>query len=219
MKRKDGFMIALLLLASSGLAQIANSQSTNGFPENDLSPQVAFARRAYAQPEETGTGGSSNTSDADGKTTLAQLPRRMPGPMVRPPMRPAPYPNMWISQGNGRHALIGALIGLGVGVAVCAKGNADARATLAIGTLGAGIGAAMGFSIPSFPDRNMYRRGWPDNDPDDDEEARRSKPSFRKPDPGKSDSAPARRTAAAQPTPPQTSAREPESLRPSVEVP
>ena len=86
MKRKEGFMIALLLLASSGLAQTAAPQTTKDFPENDFSPQVALARRAYAQPEETSTGGSSNASDADGKTTLAQLPRRMPGPMVRPPL-------------------------------------------------------------------------------------------------------------------------------------
>jgi hypothetical protein len=164
MKRKEGFMIALLLLASSGLAQTADSQTTKDFPEHDFSPQVALARRAYAQPEGTSTGGSSNASDAAGKTTLAQLPRRMPGPIVRPRMRHAAYPNMWMSQGNGRHALIGALIGLGVGVAVCAKGNADVRASLAIGTLGAGIGAAMGFSIPSFPSRNVYRRGWPDDD-------------------------------------------------------
>lgn len=215
MKRKDGFMMALLLLASSGLAQTVDSQTTNDFPEHDFSPQVALARRAYAQPEETSTGGSPNASDADGKTTLAQLPRRMPGPMVRPSMRPAAYPNMWMSQGNGRHALIGALIGLGVGVAVCAKGNADVRATFAIGTLGAGLGAAMGFSIPSFPDRNMYRRGWPD----DDEEARRSKPDFREPDSGKSDSAPARRTAAVQPTPSQTLAHTQDPLPLAVGVP
>jgi hypothetical protein len=181
MKRREGFMMLLLLLASSGLAQTADSQSTKDFPERDFSPQVALARRAYAQHEETSTGGSSNASDADGKTILAQVPRRMPGPMVRPPTRPAAYPSMWRSQGNGRHALIGALIGLGVGVAVCAKGNADVRASLAIGTLGAGIGAAMGFSIPSFPDRNMYRRNWPD---DDEEEARRFKSGY-KPDPEK----------------------------------
>ena len=177
MKHKERFLTALLLLASSGLAQTIDAQTTNGFPENDFSPQVALARRAYAQPEETTTGGSSSASDADAKTTLAQLPRRMPGPIVRPPMRPAPYPSMWMSQGNGRHALIGALIGLGVGVAVCAKGNAGVRASLAIGTLGAGIGAAMGFSIPSFPSRNMYRRGWPD----DDEDASVAKPAA--PDP------------------------------------
>ena len=91
---------------------------------------------------------------------------------------------MWMSRGSPGHALIGALIGFGLGAAVCAKGNAGARATLAIGTVGAGIGAAIGFSIPSFTGRSVYRRGWPD----DDEEASRSKPGISTPDPKKSDS-------------------------------
>jgi len=213
MKHKEGFLFALLLLASSALAQTIDSQTTNDLPENDLSKQVALARSAYTQTEEVSAGGAPN--DSKGNNTLAQIPRRMRGPMAGPPMRRAAYPNMGMSGGSPDHALIGALIGFGLGAAVCAKGNAGVRATLALGTVGAGIGAAIGFSIPSFPGRNMYRRGWPD----DDEEASRSKPETSTPDPKKSHSDSPRQAAMARPDPPELAARSPESLPLAVEVP
>jgi hypothetical protein len=202
MKHKERFLTALLLLASSGLAQTIDAQTTNDSPENNFSPQVALARRAYTQPEEINTGGSPSASDADAKTTLAQLPRRMPSPMVRPPMGRAAYPNMWMSQSNGRHALIGAIIGCGLGIAVAAKGNAGVSASLAISSLGAGLGAAMGLAIPSFPDRNMYRRRWPD----DDQEARRIKPGSHKNSRklASTSGGPLRPQNTAQPYPPQS---------------
>ena len=121
-------------------------------------------------------------------------------------MRRAAYPNMWMSGGSPGHALIGALIGFGLGAAVGAKGNAGVRATLAIGTVGAGIGSAIGFSIPSFPGRNMYRSGWPD----DDEEASHSKRDLSRPDPKKSGSSErdaTRRPSTVQPDPRQSVAR------------
>jgi len=74
------------------------------------------------------------------------------------------YPRMWRSEGSPAHALIGTIIGFGLGAAVAAKGNAGVRGTLGIGAIGAGIGAGIGFSIPAFPSRYQYRRRWPDND-------------------------------------------------------
>ena len=216
MKRKEGFLFALLLLASSGLAQTIDSQTTNDLPENDLPKQVALARSAYTKTEEVSVNGVPK--DPNSNNTLAQIPPRMPGRMARPPMRRAAYPNMWTSGGSPGHALIGALIGFGLGAAVGAKGNAGVRATLAIGTVGAGIGAAIGFSIPSFPGRRMYRHGWPD----DDEEARRSKPGSHKPDPKTLASAkrdPARAADTAQLDPSESEARAEDSLQLAVSVP
>ena len=212
MKHKEGFLFALLLLASNGLAQTIDSQTTNDLPENDLPKQVALAWSAYTQTEEVSADVALKNSK--GNYTLVQIPRRMPGPMAGPPMRRAAYPNMWMSGGSPGHALIGALIGFGLGAAVCAKGNAGVRAALAFGTVGAGIGAAIGFSIPSFPGRNMYRRRWAD----DDEEASRSKPDISTPDPKKSASDSTRQAAAAQPDTPDLAARVQDPL-PLTEVP
>ena len=83
------------------------------------------------------------------------------------------YPGMWQSAPSAGHALIGALIGAGIGVAVGVRGNAGARATLGIATISAGLGAAIGLSIPSLPSRNPYWRRWPQGD---DEDAHRSQP-------------------------------------------
>jgi len=59
---------------------------------------------------------------------------------------------MWRQQGNGRHALIGALIGFGIGAALGAKGNRDPHARVVapilFGGAGALIGAAVGASHP-----------------------------------------------------------------------
>jgi hypothetical protein len=175
MKRNKGFLFlfALLLPVSSALAQIADSQTSN-----DLPLPVAVARCAYTQAEAVCASvhaASQNLSGPSGDTTLAQIPRRVPGPpfrVGRPPMGGPAYPGMWQSQPSVGHALVGAVIGFGIGVAIGAKGNASARATLGIATVGAGLGAAMGLTIPSFPSRNPYRHRWPD----DDEDARHSRP-------------------------------------------
>jgi hypothetical protein len=165
----------------------ASPSQTYAFESQDLAPgdniaaadRIAAARSPYMPPADGSTGKNA-------PVTVAQFPRRRPGPPFSPgPGYPRPsYPGMWMGEHSGRHALIGAIIGGGLGVAVAAKGNAGVRASLAIGTLGAGIGAAMGLSIPSFPSRNLYRRGWPG----DDEEARRSKSGLSKPDPKKAES-------------------------------
>jgi hypothetical protein len=157
-----------VLLASNALAQTDNSLASNELP----SP-IAAARCQYT-PSDHACAGVSDSSDhrsADDDATLAQLPRRGPGPPFRQrgPMGRHAYPDMWRSEGSPAHALIGMLIGFGLGAAVGAKGNIGVRSTLAFGAIGAGIGAGIGFSLPAFPSRNPYWRRWPYED--DDEEA------------------------------------------------
>jgi hypothetical protein len=188
---------------TDGPSQTDDAESQGLEPGNDIAAadRIAAARRPYTPPEDVSAG-------TNARVTLAQLPRRRPGPPFSPGLGypPPTYPRMWMGEHSGRHAAIGALIGLGIGVAVCVKGNAGVRASLAIGAVGAGIGAAIGSSIPSFPSRNMYRRGWPD----DDEEALRSKPDLSKPDLKKADSTKkdaARPPATVQPDLSQSIAR------------
>jgi hypothetical protein len=218
-------VLALTLTGPLAAAQTGDWQVVENLPQRSLiqdhepgdniaaADRIAAARRPYTRPEDVSAG-------TNARVTLAQLPRRRPGPPIsRGPGYPPPtYPGMWMGQPSGRHALIGAIIGGSLGVAVAAKGNAGVRASLAIGTLGAGLGAAMGLSIPSFPSRNMYRRGWPD----DQEEAVGSKPDSSKPDPKKADSSKrdaVRPPATAQPDPAQSIARAQDPLPPAVEVP
>jgi len=180
MKYGTYFSCVLVLFASTALAQSVNRQVAN-----DLPTSVAAARCQYTPADEVcATLAESGTAQRTGDTTVAQVPRRIPGPAMRRPMmgRPRPaYPAMWRPEGSGRHALIGAVIGGALGTAVALRGNAGVRASFALGTVGAGIGAAMGFSIPSFPSGNPYRRGWPGRRwPDEDESASR-KPGSAKP--------------------------------------
>lgn len=59
---------------------------------------------------------------------------------------------MWRQPGNGRHALIGAIIGFGLGAAMGAKGNQDPHARVVAPVLSGGAGAlisaALGASHP-----------------------------------------------------------------------
>jgi hypothetical protein len=166
MKYKYGFLFlfTLVLLASTALAQTGDLQAVN-----DPSPAVSAARCQYTPADEVCASlrESGETHPAD-DATVAQFPRRIPSPPARRPTigRPRPsYTGMWRPAGSGRHALIGALIGCGLGTAIAVRGHTGVRASLALGTLGAGMGAAMGLSIPSFPARSPYRRGpWPDED-------------------------------------------------------
>lgn len=148
---------------------------TDREPTNHLSTddRIAAARSPYTQPEDI-------SADTSAHVTLAQFPGRRSGPPFSRGARYArpAYPAMWSGRPSGRHALIGAIIGGALGAAVGAKGNAGGRATFAIGAVGAGIGAAFGLSIPSYPSYpgpQMHRRGWRD----DREEASRSNADFR----------------------------------------
>jgi len=177
--KHHGFLFLMAsLLPVSAPAQIADSPTSD-----DLPHPVAVARCAYTQTEASCKSVHAASQDdpghdvpgASGDTTLAQIPRRMPGPplrRMRPPMRGPAYPAMWQSAPSAGHALIGAVIGCGLGVAIAARGNAGGRAMFGLGTVGAGLGAAIGLSIPPLPSRNPYRQRWPD----DDEMAAHSKP-------------------------------------------
>jgi len=174
---------------TEGTAQAQDRESEGGIAAAD---RIGVARSQYAQTNDLTPGASDHI-------TLAQSSRRGPGvPFPRRGGYPrAGYGGMWMSEGSGRHALIGALIGFGMGAAIVAKGNGGVRASLAFGTLGAGIGAAMGFTIPPLPSRNPYQHGWPD--PDEDEWGSRAKPVPTKPEA-------TRQTAALQPAPSQSAA-------------
>jgi hypothetical protein len=70
---------------------------------------------------------------------------------------------VWTPSPSGRHALIGAVIGFGLGAAVGAKGNGGARVSLTLGTIGGMMGAAFGLMTPSYRARSPYWRvPWPD---------------------------------------------------------
>jgi hypothetical protein len=183
MARRKNFLSALLLLASTAVAQTVAPKTSMDDSRNDqingaLSKQVAVARCAYRQNEEGCPGASPG---AEPNNTLAQMPRRM-GPMGRqgPPMRGPAYPETWGPQFSPGHALVGAAIGFGFGAAVGSKNGV--RSSLAVGTLVGLLGAGIGAGIPSFPS-HFRRRGW------DDEEASRRKPKPAKPNTSQPDSA------------------------------
>jgi hypothetical protein len=190
MKHQEGFhfLFVLLLLASNALAQSGDSQAANDLLNNDLPRQVAVARCAYNETEDACAGVNPSSAEArgpNGDAMLAQLPRRMPGPPMQPrrPTMGRPrgaYPGVWMEEGSGRHAAIGALIGFGLGAALGAHANKDqhpgvgVRAAVLVGTIGAVLGAAVGYNTPSFRARSPYRRGpWTD----EDEQASRPKPA------------------------------------------
>jgi hypothetical protein len=196
-----------VLLASNILAQTDNSQASN-----ELSIPIVAARCQYMPADHAcaGVSDSAGQRNASDGGTLAQLPRRGPGPPFRPrgPMGRASYPGMWRSEGSPAHALIGTLIGFGLGAAVGAKGNIGVRGSLVFGAIGAGIGAGMGFSVPSFPSRNRHWRRWPD----EDEEAsgrKTAKPAATQPNWPP-------HIASADPTPPRPLARAEVAVSPTL---
>jgi hypothetical protein len=158
-----------VLLASNAVAQTDNSQASN-----ELHGPIAAARCQYTPGACAEVSDSAAQRSANDDHTLAQLPRRGPGPRFGPrgPMGRTAYPGMWRSQGSPAHALIGTLIGFGIGAAVGAKGNIGVRGSLVFGAIGAGIGAGIGFRVPALRSRSPYWRRWPDRD----EEASRRKP-------------------------------------------
>jgi|SRR5215472_6785432 len=109
--------------------------------------KITVARCAYTQHDNiAGCAG-------DGQT-LSELAQRRRAPFSSRDIRyhRIGYAGMWRQRGNGRHALIGALIGFGVGAAIGAKGNQDPHARVSapvlFGGAGAMIGAAIGASHP-----------------------------------------------------------------------
>jgi hypothetical protein len=155
------------------MAQTADVQFASDVPQ-----PIAAARCRYTPADGSCAGATDSTPakhDSVDGLTVAQVPRRMPGPPFRRPGPIAyshgPYPGPWMAEHSGRHALIGAVIGFGMGIGIGAKGKASAGATVGIGAIGGLLGAAFGSSIPSLPSRNPYRGRWRDQD----EEASRAK--------------------------------------------
>ena len=158
--RRTFLLVVALFLPSVTLAQSQDAQASNDQPT-----PVNAARCTYTPTEGACIVNPANQreNNPNDKTTLAQAPGRAPYP-PRVPARgysgPG-YPNMWANQGSRPHALIGAIIGFGLGAAIAAKGRANIGAVFAIGGIGAGLGAGIGFTIPSFPSYR-YRRPWDD---------------------------------------------------------
>ena len=141
-------LLASFLLIQSvlpcALAQTGEGHTAN---ESQTAENILVARGAYIQHEDIARSG-------DGQT-VSELAQRRPIPVVPPQMRYSRrrgYEGTWRQRGNGRHALIGALIGFGIGAALGAKGNQDPHARVVAPVLfgGAGglIGAAVGASHP-----------------------------------------------------------------------
>lgn len=173
-------LLGSILLASSVLAQTANSSPTSSLPEPD---PVIVARSPYIQAENDSSSANKYPAgnQAAGKDeTLAQFSRPRFGPPYRPPMqRPmGGYPGMWSEPNWGRHAGIAALIGFGVGAGAGAiigaskdngvnRGGNALVGSLLLGGLGAAVGAAIA-SLPPFPSRQFHRhRPWEDEDYDE----------------------------------------------------
>ena len=130
------FPVAFVLLM---LLPCAWAQTASDIPTGE---KIA-ARSAHAQHEDIAR------CSGDGQT-LSEFAQRRPVSLaprgIRYP-RGRGYGGMWRQRGNGRHALIGALIGFGVGAAIGAKGNQDPHARVVAPVLFGGAGALIGAGI------------------------------------------------------------------------
>jgi hypothetical protein len=185
-------LTALVMTTSAALAQTREAQVANDLAVTDFPTSIAIARCQYTPADNACAGANDSAQVETGASpdgTIAQSPRRVPGPPLRPrrpPMahpRGEGYPGMRMEPGSARRAAIGALIGFGLGAAMGAKANTDqhpgvgVKAALAFGTIGGLLGAGIGAGMPTFHARNPYQRGpWHDQD-DGDQVASRSEPA------------------------------------------
>jgi len=174
MKKLLVILTALLWL---GLTPGLASQTSDSPAGNHLPEAVAAARCQYI-PADPACAGASEPGPAQHSDTVAQasFPRRMPGPAPyprRPPMAYGSrgYPGMGGPTVSGRHMLIGALVGFGLGAAAGAKANTDThpgvetKAVVLVGSLGGVLGALIGAAVPAFPTRSRHwRHSWPDDE-------------------------------------------------------
>ena len=172
------FLLTAAVWAPPVLGQTKDSRSAAA-----PAVEITAARCQYTPAEAACVALNEGSRQSNDTTTVAQLPRRMPGPPRyprRPPMGPPgrPYSSYWAPEGDSGHAAIGALIGFGLGAAAGASADTDARgrvgAALVGGSLCALLGAVIGHGIPSF--HHHYHRGW-DGDPDEDASLRQHKPA------------------------------------------
>jgi len=122
---------------------------------------------SFARPDSRGrlSPHVPNQPTASDNATLTQLSSRRPSPPFphRGGYPRSAYPGMWMPEGSGRHAVIGAVVGFGLGAALGAKANTDqhagatARASVLFGSFGALLGAVAGHGFPSLQARNRRR--------------------------------------------------------------
>lgn len=143
------FQLVSFLLMLSGLPY-AWPQTPVGqtAPDRPTAEKILVARRTYSQHEDI-------ASCSDDGQRLSEFARGRPSPPVPPYIRyrrGRAYGGRWQQPGNRRRALIGALLGFGVGAAIGATGNKDPHARVVapvlFGGAGALIGAAIGTSNP-----------------------------------------------------------------------
>jgi len=162
--------IMAFLLAAPLITTVSLAQTSDSLSETSLSASVVTARcqytptdRACAQLRD-----SSPVGTGADEATLAQASRQ-PGP--RRPYMVRPRYSGFATEPSGRHVLIGALIGSGLGAAVGAKGNRDqhpgveTKAIVLGASIGGLLGAAIGAAVPSFHSRHLYRHHpWTDDE-------------------------------------------------------
>lgn len=162
----NDFLKNLLILFMAGAflpPVVAPAQQTS-----DVAPTtLALARCAYASDTPCPT---VNFPSGD---SAPHTRRQFPRPSLTPAMLPPPTPRVgcvMARHGNGRRALIGGIIGFGLGAALGAKVNTDqtpgteTKAIVLFGTMGGLIGAGIGAASPSLPSHRPSRNRCPDED-------------------------------------------------------
>ncbi|MGA9475218.1 MAG: hypothetical protein WBV36_22325 [Terriglobales bacterium] len=143
-------MLTSFMLTACAVAQTIEGPNTVAEESSRTSGAIFSARSTYTSSTKT----EDLSADTDQRKAvggaglnLAQLSRRRLPPGPPRGYAPDSYETHWMDRSNGRHALIGALIGFGVGAAIAAKANKTANpggAIVLVGGAGALIGAAVG---------------------------------------------------------------------------
>jgi hypothetical protein len=160
------WLSSYLLMPSGTAAAQMSFLARLSHPDNQLSSP---AKPEPAKPDSAASITIPAATPLLMKLNSPLFPQLIPRPPLRPRLMPYPrtqYIGPWMGEHSGRHAAIGAAVGFGLGLVIGSKGNTSAGRTLGVGVIGAGLGAAFGLAIPSFPTRNPYRRSW--HDPDED---------------------------------------------------
>ena len=129
-------------LAQTGEGQTANHSLAAEGHLDECSPETQHEDISRC------TGDGQTPSELAHRRPVTPVP-----PQIRYP-RPGASSGMWPPPRNRRHALIGAVIGFGIGAALGAKANKDQHtrarvvAPILFGGVGAMIGAAVGGSVP-----------------------------------------------------------------------